>query len=61
MHNLLINLPWGYRLTLLLIVRMMNIKYITLQSQRVEFITTNNNYTGNGMTMSTVAVECYFH
>lgn len=38
-----------------------NIKYITLQSQRVEFITTNNNYTGNGMTMSTVAVECYFH
>ena len=35
-----------------------NIKYITLQSQRVEFITTNNNYTGNGM--STVAVEYYF-
>lgn len=35
-----------------------NIKYITLhylQSQRVEFITTNNNYTGNGM--STAAVE----
>lgn len=23
-----------------------NIKYIILQSQRVEFITTNNNYTG---------------